>query len=98
MNLRQIAEVLSEGTTVETRIPGNSMKPIIKSRELVTIEPCKLEDLVKGDVAFCKVRGNFYLHLVRKVGDDGRVLIGNNHGHDNGWTRTVFGKLTKVQP
>jgi len=92
-----IAQQLTDGETVTTRLPGNSMTPRIKSRQLVTIEPCKLEDLKKGDVTFCKVRNNYYLHLVKQVGDDGRVLIGNNHGHNNGWTRQVFGKLTEVE-
>lgn len=73
------------------------MTPRIKSRQLVTIEPCALEDLRAGDVAYCKVKGNFYLHLVKQIGDDGRVLIGNNHGHLNGWTRQVFGRLTAVE-
>lgn len=94
-NTADIARRLSEGETVKTRLSGNSMAPRVKSRQLVTIEPYKLDDLQAGDVAFCKVRGRFYLHLVKQVGD-GRVLIGNNHGHINGWTRQVFGKLTKV--
>lgn len=89
---------LQAGETVSTRLSGNSMTPRIKSRQLVTIEPCKLEDLVAGDAAYCKVNGNFYLHLVTQVGDDGRVLISNNHGHQNGWTRSVYGKLVKVEP
>lgn len=93
-----IAKRLQAGETVQTRLTGNSMTPRIKSRQLVTIEPCKLEGLKVGDAVFCKVNGNFYLHLVTKVGDDGRVLISNNHGHDNGWTRTVYGKLVKVEP
>lgn len=94
---QQIAQRLMAGDTVQCRLPGNSMSPRIKSRQLVTIEPCKLEDLKAGDVTFCKVRGNHYLHLVKQVGDDGRVLIGNNRGHINGWTRTVYGKLAKVE-
>lgn len=94
----EIMKRLQAGETVQTRLSGNSMTPRIKSRQLVTIEPCKLEDLKVGDAAYCKVNGNFYLHLVTKVGDDGRVLIGNNHGHLNGWTRAVYGKLTKVEP
>lgn len=30
-----------------------------------------------------------------EVGDRG-VLIGNNHGKINGWTKSVFGKVTKI--
>lgn len=94
----QIAQRLQKGETVEWRPTGNSMTPRIKSGQLVTVSPCKIEEVEPGDVAFAKVNGNYYLHLVRQKGDDGRVLISNNHNHDNGWTRTVFGKLTKVAP
>lgn len=94
----QIAERLTKGETVEWRPKGNSMRPLIKSGQLVTVEPCKLEDTKSGDVVFCKVNGRFFLHLVRIKAADGRVMISNNNGHDNGWTRTVYGKLVRVQP
>jgi hypothetical protein len=74
------------------------MTPRVKSGQLVTVEPATLSEVEAGDIAFAKVRGSYYLHLVRQVGDDGRVLIANNHGHVNGWTRQVYGKLTKVEP
>ncbi len=57
----EIMKRLQAGETVKTRLSGNSMTPRIKSRQLVTIEPCKLEDLKVGDAAYCKVNGNFYL-------------------------------------
>ena len=93
--MSDIAQQLTNDETVRTRLSGNSMSPRIKSRDLVTIQPCKLEDLKENDVAFVKVRGNYYLHLVKQVGDDGRLLICNNHGRVNGWTRQVFGKLVE---
>jgi hypothetical protein len=91
-----IASRLQKGETIQYRPHGNSMTPRLKSGQLVTVAPCKLTDLQAGDVAFCKVSGRFFLHLVKSVGEDGRVLISNNHGHINGWTRTVFGKLIAV--
>jgi len=94
----QIAQRLQKGETVEWRPHGNSMTPRVKSGQLVTVVPCKISDVQAGDIVFAKVKGNFYLHLARQVGEDGRVLISNNHGHDNGWTRTVFGKLVGVAP
>ena len=30
-------------------------------------------------------------------GPDGALLIGNNRGKTNGWTRAVFGRVTKVE-
>lgn len=74
------------------------MTPKLKSGQLVTVAPAKLEDIRVGEVVFAKVRGAFYLHLVRQIGDDGRVLIANNHGHVNGWSRQIYGKLIKVEP
>lgn len=94
----QIAQRLVKGETVEWRPHGNSMTPRVHSGQLVTVAPCKIEDVEIGDIVFSKVRGNYYLHLVRQKGEDGRVLISNNHGHDNGWTRAVYGKLVRVQP
>lgn len=91
-----IAERLQNGETVEWRPHGSSMTPYIESGQLVTMEPCTIEDVVQGDIVFSKVNGSFYLHFVRKKGEDGRVLIGNAHNHDNGWTRKVYGKVTKV--
>jgi hypothetical protein len=84
---------LQAGETVSYVEHGNSMKPKLQNGVTVTVEPCKLEDLRVGDITLCKVRGTFYLHYVKKIGQDGRVLIGNAHGWENGWTRAVFGKL-----
>ncbi len=99
MNQNQaIAERLARGETVQWRPHGNSMTPKIKSGQLVTVAPAYIENVVAGDVVFAKVRGAYYLHLVRQVGDNGCVLIANNHGHVNGWSRKVYGKLIKVEP
>jgi hypothetical protein len=86
---------LQKGHEVSFRPHGNSMTPKIKSGQLVTVVPAKLEDLRKGDIAFCKVRGTYHLHLVTAI-RDGQVQISNNHGHVNGWTSQVWGKISKV--
>lgn len=96
--MNKIVEELQDNKIVKTRLGGNSMTPIIKSKQLVTIEPCKPGDLSVGDVVYCRVKGSYYLHLIKQISTDGRFLIGNNHGRINGWTRNVFGKLTNVEP
>jgi hypothetical protein len=53
--------------------------------------------VAKGDVMLCRVKDAEYLHLVKAVGGDGRVLIGNKRGGENGWTRAVFGKCVGVE-
>lgn len=67
------------------------MTPRIMNGEKVTVSS-DVSDIKKGDVVFCKVKGSFYVHLV-KAEKNGSYLIGNNHGHDNGWTRSVYGKV-----
>lgn len=97
MRTNVIIEKLNAGDVVEFRPKGNSMTPRIESGQLVTIAPCVLTDCKVNDIVYCKVRGSVYLHLIKKIDQDGRLLIGNNHGHDNGWTTTVYGKLIKIK-
>ncbi len=96
-----IIEKLKNGETVSFRPHGNSMTPKIESGQLVTLEPVKdYKALEKGDIVYCKVKGNVYLHLISAIKNDGEEFqISNNHGHVNGWTasKNVFGKLTKVE-
>jgi hypothetical protein len=73
------------------------MKGKIESGQLCTVAPARMEDLRAGDIVLCKVNGAEYLHLVKAIGADGRVLIGNNRGRINGWTRAVFGRLVRVE-
>lgn len=88
---------LSEGRTVQCRPRGGSMAPRIKSGQLCTIEPVAIADISKDDIVLCKVQGSQYLHFVKQVADDGRLLIGNARGGTNGWTRSVYGRLVRVE-
>lgn len=58
------------------------MTPLIKSGQEHVLSPINLSDVEVGDI-------------VKAKGDRG-VLIGNNHGKINGWTKSVFGKVTKI--
>jgi hypothetical protein len=49
--------------------------------------------LKKDDVVFCKVHSNCVTHKVYAVDNNKGVLIGNNHGHLNRWTKTVYSKM-----
>lgn len=89
-------EQLAEGNTVVINPKGNSMTPLIESGDSVEIKPCKIEEIKIDDVLLCKVKGTDYLHLVKAVDGD-RFLIGNNHGKVNGWTRTVYGKVSRIR-
>lgn len=76
---------------------GSSMLPI-----LPTASTCHYEvrdEYFVGDIVFAKVKGHWIdSHLVTgKCVQRNRIKyrISNNHGHDNGWTYQVFGKVVK---
>ena len=98
----ETATKLKEGLVCKVTGVGNSMTPILKSRQAVIAEPITEEIVLeKKDIVLCKVRGHYYLHLVwatRTEGEKEMYLIGNNHGHANGWIpRTqVFGKVVEI--
>lgn len=89
-------EKLKAGEIVTNKEPGNSMTPKIKHRQQVTIAPATWETVDNGDIVYCKVSGHYYTHLVVSRSLEKGCLIGNNHGHINGWTKQVFGKVIKV--
>jgi hypothetical protein len=93
----EIVKRLQSGETVTYKEFGNSMLPKMKSGVKVTVRPCKLEDCEVGDIVLSKVHGAHYMHYVKAVASDGKVQIGNAHGHINGWTRAVFGKLESFE-
>jgi phage repressor protein C with HTH and peptisase S24 domain len=94
---KHFADKLLKGETIQCRPRGSSMLPKIKSGQLVTISP-DVTGLGKGDVAFCKVGGKYYVHLVTAVQGE-RYQISNNKGHVNGWIgkNGLFGKVTKIE-
>lgn len=71
---------------------GSSMLPILKSGTLLTFE--KANGYKSGDIVFCKVKGRYIdAHKIIKTDANKGFLIANNHGHENGWTRTIYGKV-----
>jgi hypothetical protein len=89
-------EKLLRGETIISKEPGNSMLPLIKSRQPVELIPVTWENVEVGDIVFCKVSGNYYTHLVKAVNKNKGCLIGNNRGGINGWTKRIFGKVSKI--
>ena len=93
-----LAKVLQEKEQiVKVMGVGNSMTPILKSKHCVLVSSMEndLRAIARGDIVFCKVNGHFYLHKVYGIKDN-QYLIGNNHGHINGWTNKVYGKVIKI--
>ncbi len=87
---------LQDGETIISKEPGNSMLPILKSKQPVRLTPISWENCNVGDIVFCKVRGNVFTHLVKEKNDKRGLLIGNNSGRINGWTKNVYGKVIEI--
>lgn len=87
---------LRDGETIISKEPGNSMLPLLKSKQPVRLAPISWEDCEVGDIVFCKVRGNVFTHLVKGKNTTRGLLIGNNHGRINGWTKNVYGKVIEI--
>lgn len=95
------ADVLASGKPCVIMGIGNSMTPILRSGQCVLAEPITDKTTIgKRDIVFCKVRGNYYVHLVHGTRTNGQFLIGNNHGRMNGWIprRNIFGKISEILP
>ena len=90
-------ERLQNGETFTTSEKGNSMVPLIKSGQEHVLEPATLETVNVDDIVYCKVKGNFYTHLVKAKDLQKGCLIGNNKGGINGWTKAIFGKVIEVK-
>lgn len=89
-------EKLENGETFQTSEKGNSMVPLIRSGQKHILAPVNTDDVEVGDIVYCKVRGNFYTHIVKAINPHKGFLIGNNRGGINGWTKAIFGKVIKV--
>ena len=76
----------------EKTVIGNSMTPIIKSGSTLLFK--RQDEYEVSDIVFCKVRGRYIdAHKILKKNLAKGYLIGNNHGWENGWTKTIYGKV-----
>ena len=93
------AEHLMSGETCYVTGYGNSMTPILQSGQSVIVVPVDDEtELKKRDIVLCKVKGHHYLHLIHAIRNGKRFLIGNNHGHMNGWVgrSNIYGVVREI--
>jgi hypothetical protein len=102
MNWEKYKEKLATGESIQFRPRGNFMSPIIDSGDLVTVVPFSEDDLKKGDVVFCRVKGTYYVHQIQSITrhmSGCRFQIGNAKNHTNGTIgfQSIFGKVTKVE-
>lgn len=89
---------LSEGLTAQMRPRGGSMRGRVERGQLVTLAPVNPAEVRDGDAVLVRWRGNYLLHLVKKIQGD-RFLIGNNVGKTNGWVSAsdIRAKVVRVE-
>jgi len=91
---------LAQGQSIQVRPRGHSMHPRIEDGALVTLEPCRPEELATGDIVLARVRGwLLVLHQILDRQPD-RFLIGATAGRSDGWVPAseIFGRVIHVQP
>lgn len=95
--VRDALAALNVGESAAVRPQGGSMRGRIECGQLVTIAPVSAEDVKVDDVVFIRWKGNYILHIVKEIDDQG-FLIGNNIGKINGWAarKDVLGVVTEV--
>ena len=75
---------------------GSSMLPIIKSGSLLTFK--KQDEYFINDIVFCRVKGRYIdAHKITKMEKQRGYLIANNKGFENGWTKTIYGKVVRAE-
>lgn len=93
---QRLMQDLENDGTGKMKAFGNSMLPLIKSGSTLTFQTCDQYEV--GDIVFCKVKGRLIdAHLITKIGNDGRYMIANNHGFENGWTKQVYAKVVGIE-
>lgn len=86
---------LEKNGTCTMKVFGNSMMPLIKTASvLVFIKEANYE---VGDVVLTRVKSRWIdAHKITRIDAEGRYLIANNKGFENGWTKKVFGRVISV--
>jgi hypothetical protein len=75
---------------------GNSMLPLLTNPSVNSYR--RQDGYAVGDIVFCKVKGRYIdAHKITKIDAQGRYLISNNHGYDNGWTSIVYGRVVETR-
>lgn len=94
-----VAELLSRGKPVKRyKERGNSMLPLLKSNQPVTLTPVdESTELKTDDVVFCYVKGRYVLHKILYIHGNYH-LIGNMKGYINGWVskENIYGVVTHI--
>ena len=60
-------ELLSRGFSVRFRAPGDSMRPVIRDGERITVKPVEPSDIIPGDIILYRYSGSMVAHRVVRI-------------------------------
>ena len=87
--------LLAEGKDATMKVFGRSMMPIIESGSKLTFRKDSTYEI--GDVVLTKVKGRWIdAHKITKIDSQGRCMIANNRGRENGWASQIYGRVIAI--
>lgn len=91
---------LQRGSSVQVRPRGYSMTGRISDGDLVTLAPCRAENLAAGDIVLVRIQGKRFSHVVLHAilsVEGERLLIGSHSGRVDGWVDRgdIYGIVTQ---
>ena len=89
-------ELATTGTGTMTT-GGGSMTPIFPAKTNVKMTYKRQDSYEVGDIVFCKCKNFIDAHIIIAKDANKGYLIANNHGHPNGWTHTVYGRVVRAE-
>jgi len=92
---QRVLDTLAEGKDAKMKAFGRSMVPLIESGSVLTFRVT--DDYQVGDVVFSIVKGKpIAAHKITKIDANGRCMIANNRGRENGWASKIYARVIAV--
>lgn len=78
---RQVEEMLAEGRSVQIRIKGHSMRPLLREgKDLVLLQRCDASELQPGHIVLFRCGSRHILHRIQRRDGERFTLAGDgNH-------------------
>lgn len=91
-----VAEKLSNNKRVRYTVLDPCMQPSIRVGSDVILKACRFQDLVEGDIVFCKIKKQYFILFVLNLDPvQKRARVGDAFGKVWGWTPEIFGRVVK---
>ena len=90
-----VLDLLARGKSVRLRIRGESMTPFFPEGTVVTLHPCRPQDLRRGIPVLARTtRGDYVFHRILRCGDARLILQGdgNLQGTETALPTRVFAR------